>query len=1545
MTDRKRVKVVDQVFPTRDTAMTYLAQHAQAIIETKTSFREELFARPEKVMRDGQPRRTGHATAEDFAKTFGFRGVEFGLWNNQDERQEVMNHAYDGLLDLAEVLGVPPKALSLNGDLALAFGARGQGLSGAIAHYERGHAVINLTKMQGAGALAHEWFHAADHYFGRQDGKASSEKIQNKRGDTVFDTDGTGDYASHGLSLKSKMREELQAKYKALIQTLFTKAEQYVEDTEKAERFVGSTRDSLVKSLTGMRKQLEKAPEWQKRNNKPATAEQLAEFDRLADDLVEGRAFQLETRSSEPKKGRRFGNIRLSNDQLDALSALFKAVRGRNGMNAEGTGIVDGIRSDLRRYAERVRMLEEARSGNEKTKRVPTEFAMNAKRIDQGSATDYWTTPHEMAARAFSAYVEDKLPGRSDFLSYGSDNAMPEYRLFNVRPFPEGAERVAIGQAFDEFVSALKTRETEKGIELYNQATPGKTSDFDQYLFTVAEAPWGDVRAILSSIAQGSASAFNRELAKLLMAQNLATTIQTAAFDGQHSGGYNPQTDVITIMQATDAEQTILHELMHASTVRALSNKSVAAGAMRSLLKEVRQHLGLDSHYGLTDVREFVAEAFTNPEFQEALRQIPVKASGIRGKIADAWGRFVATVRQLLGLGRDQETALGKALELGARLMQENQTAPLRGYMGEIIGNQAKPTRHLIGQATNQLHDLFANSGGTFNWLHKTVGTQYHKAQIDRHFKRVFDLGQNYLLDTSRFAMDAADKAPSLLMKLESLRDIFSAKAAKRSDVEAIADPLFAGTLESKTWSNAELRDRFGLNATQIKLFREARAAIGKSLDDLCISEMAQVTKAVLPGIDLDRVKGAELVTARDYLHSALNREADIQRLNGQEDTAKALESAATDVLQKAKHIVDLKAEGYTPLMRFGKFAVDVVEADGERQFFGTFETRREANQAARALQVAYPAAKVTQGQLDTETWRLFQGLDPSSLEVFAKALGAEEKAIYQDFLKLTINNRSAMKRLLAQKGTEGYSRDVQRILASFVTSNARLAAKNYHFGDLKQAVLDIPKVKGDVRNEAAKLVEYLQNPAQEEAAGLRGYLFVHFLGGSVASALVNMTQPLTMTAPYLAQYGSAATALAKAGKLLASGRYDAELRDAMQLAEREGITAPHELHQLYAESMQTLGRNALVRRGLHAWGSFFSLAEQFNRKLTFVAAFEMARKNGISDPFAFAGKAVAETQGVYNRGNRPNWARGAIGATVFTFKQFSIAYVEFLRRLWKSDKRAFAIAMAVLFVGAGAEGWPFAEDLQDLIDTVGQFAGFGTNSKAWLRENATKVFGELGGEIFRKGISALLPIDLSSRLGVQNLIPGSAMFKVSETDKTRDMLEFVGPFGGFVSAALKGFDAARMGDLAGAATMAAPVAIQNALKGQDMQAFGFYRDTKGRRVVDTDGYDAFAKAIGFQPNVVARESGKIREQQQNVAQHRAIETEIADLWAHGVFERDEAKVEDAVTRLKAWNERNPEMPIRIAPRQIGERVKAMAMSREQRVAKSVPREMRGMLQ
>lgn len=120
--------------------------------------------------RRGEDYRLGENIApEKFAAEFGFRGVQFGNYVEQQKRADDLNNAYDALLDMARIIGAPSKALSLNGSLGLAFGARGSGGKDApAAHYESGHVVINLTKRAGAGSLAHEWWHALDNYFGKK---------------------------------------------------------------------------------------------------------------------------------------------------------------------------------------------------------------------------------------------------------------------------------------------------------------------------------------------------------------------------------------------------------------------------------------------------------------------------------------------------------------------------------------------------------------------------------------------------------------------------------------------------------------------------------------------------------------------------------------------------------------------------------------------------------------------------------------------------------------------------------------------------------------------------------------------------------------------------------------------------------------------------------------------------------------------------------------------------------------------------------------------------------------------------------------------------------------------------------------------------------------------------------------------------------------------------------------------------------------------------------------------------------------------------------
>lgn len=134
--------------------------------------------KPELTLGGGRPRvgvdRRGGVDVEpeEFRKAFSFRGVQFGNYVTQRERQRFLNEAYDALMDMAELLGISPRAIAIDGRLGFAIGARGGGK--ANAHYEPKENVINLTKSKGAGSLAHEWFHALDYYFNRGNKKPTA---------------------------------------------------------------------------------------------------------------------------------------------------------------------------------------------------------------------------------------------------------------------------------------------------------------------------------------------------------------------------------------------------------------------------------------------------------------------------------------------------------------------------------------------------------------------------------------------------------------------------------------------------------------------------------------------------------------------------------------------------------------------------------------------------------------------------------------------------------------------------------------------------------------------------------------------------------------------------------------------------------------------------------------------------------------------------------------------------------------------------------------------------------------------------------------------------------------------------------------------------------------------------------------------------------------------------------------------------------------------------------------------------------------------------
>lgn len=91
---------------------------------------------------------------------FGFQSVQYGNYMDNAQSKETIRHFLGAVADLSEILNIDIFEFNEFGGLSIAFGARGKGK--AMAHYERGYKIINLTKGKGDGSLAHEWAHYLD---------------------------------------------------------------------------------------------------------------------------------------------------------------------------------------------------------------------------------------------------------------------------------------------------------------------------------------------------------------------------------------------------------------------------------------------------------------------------------------------------------------------------------------------------------------------------------------------------------------------------------------------------------------------------------------------------------------------------------------------------------------------------------------------------------------------------------------------------------------------------------------------------------------------------------------------------------------------------------------------------------------------------------------------------------------------------------------------------------------------------------------------------------------------------------------------------------------------------------------------------------------------------------------------------------------------------------------------------------------------------------------------------------------------------------------
>lgn len=401
MTSRE---IIRNNFASYELAKAFVLEREQGKekLSNTTKRRKKAFLPPqlEHIKRTGENYRRGRNVAgNDYLDTFEFRGGEFGNWLNENDRQQSLNYGYDALLDMCKALKIHPKDISLGNTLSIAFGARGEG--NALAHYEPLRTVINLTKMKGAGSLAHEWGHALDDYIGRSLGYKGIETMASGHAKQI-----------DNLPSVKKIMEQIHYK-------LDDSPKQILEQMKKYE--------DKKKSL---------------------------------DRLLDGYLKFVSDKYSERKEVLKQAFISSKNpiereDILEKISKLKKDTTNHGLLKSDKENLIYSLRN--------LDMLEEKIGKPERVKTDFYNNSVKFDEISSKTGHGYWQSNEEMFARAFACYIYDKVGGRSDYLCGHANSIYATYQHDNgtmetIKAFPVGEEREKINQCFDELMIELKEK-------------------------------------------------------------------------------------------------------------------------------------------------------------------------------------------------------------------------------------------------------------------------------------------------------------------------------------------------------------------------------------------------------------------------------------------------------------------------------------------------------------------------------------------------------------------------------------------------------------------------------------------------------------------------------------------------------------------------------------------------------------------------------------------------------------------------------------------------------------------------------------------------------------------------------------------------------------------------------------------------------------------------------------------------------------------------------------------------------------------------------
>ena len=617
-------------------------------------------------------------------------------------------------------------------------------------------------------------------------------------------------------------------------------------------------------------------------------------------------------------------------------------------------------------------------------------------------------------------------------------------------------------------------------------------------------------------------------------------------------------------------------------------------------------------------------------------------------------------------------------------------------------------------------------------------------------FNKFMDLGLNIIqIAAENPHIEALQEYVGLARKWENRRMTLGAETQKTydkwfalgKDGRKITEVLIEERLKEKAFTPEELQKK-GITGEAFEVYTQIKEDFSQILDRM---EKLQIAEAV-----------------RVYPADAVRQGQAIDEIKAQ--------------------YAEYRSKPFFPFMRFGRYAVQILDAEGKQVHFETFDKKRQQKRALREWRdkirrnpggnlKGHRAVTSELSDLQRVTQSLptpFAELTISKMQEAGIEVTEDMKQALRDLAYEKGQAKGFLKHFMRSKNVPGFSTDGLRVFAAYMSSAANFIARleyapqmldqisrlktqdRYIKQNLSGEVGELADYsrRGRIANHLEEHLQYIMSP-QRELASLRAGIFAWFLGFNVKSAALNSTQLLYTTAPYLAsRFGSDRKAMAAMGKALGIATkkiFKGEIAD-QELARliSEGMNESwidESLSSTLAvasradrmDQMLPTQRANLFWLKVPQWSAaMFHFTEKQNRTVTAIATYLLAKEKGMSyeEGKAEARRAVERTQFEYARWNRPKFMRGK-KSVLFVFQN----YVQ--NMLWFSLREQGAMRYWLIQLSlAGLMGLPGADDMLDLVDAAWPkirhlfgMKGPYKQARLELRKEANEIFSQMNAD------------------------------------------------------------------------------------------------------------------------------------------------------------------------------------------------------------------------